>query len=288
MAAVVRVMHLAFESPVVFADPFAEKLTTPVWRMISKSRLCYLLGTKLIYPALNPIRRQVLARARYAEDQLEKAVSAGTDQYVIIGAGLDAFALRRPDLARAMDIYELDHPASQRAKQVRLKQLSLNLPPRHYFIPVDFEKKTVGAALAASSFDRSRPAFFSWLGTVHYLSEQAVYTTLESIAGLAHPGSEIVLDYAVSEAYWAAPELKMAKKLKRFTSRRGEVMVSMFDPVSFPETVSRFGYALLENLSLGDQAKRYFTHPDGSPMQMPGSYFAHFRLIKNRTDGHIL
>ncbi len=287
MAAVVRAMHLAFESPVVFADPFAKMLTTPLWRIISSNRLCYLIGTKIIYPALSPIRRQILARARYAEDQLEKAVAAGIDQYVIIGAGLDSFAVRRKDLASAMDIYELDHPASQRAKQRRLKQLRLSLTGKHHYIPVDFEKKTVGEALAGSLFDPKRPGFFSWLGTVHYLSEQAVYTTLESIAGFAQPGSEIVFDYAVSEEYWALSDLKMAKKLKRFTSRRGEVIVSMFDPVNFPKKVSKFGYELLENLSPKAQAKKYFTNPDGSPMGMPGSYFAHFRLLENRTSAEV-
>jgi methyltransferase (TIGR00027 family) len=278
MAAVVRALHTTFETPVVFNDPYAAKLAGPVWQMLSGIRLCYLIGTKIIYNGLDPIRRQIVARARYAEDKLESAIGSGINQYVIIGAGFDSFALRRKDLSKGLSVFELDHPASQNAKQNRLKLLRFALPEKHEFVGIDFEKEGLCEALAKSSYYRNQPAFFSWLGTVHYLTPQAVLNTLNDIAACACPGSELVLDYAGSEGIAGTSQEKWAIKLKRFTDRRGEPILSMFAPDQFQKIISQAGFNLIENLSPSEQASRYFKLPDGTALPMPSSYFAHLRL----------
>jgi len=281
MAAVIRALHWAYESPIVFEDPFASRFAGPVWHFLCKSRLLYLFATRTIYKSLDPIRRQVLARARYAEDKLEKAIDSGVRQYVIIGAGLDSFALRRSELDGKINIYELDHPATQLAKKSRLKQLNLCLPKNHEFVPVDFEKDNICDALAKSSFDHNNPVFFSWLGTVHYLSRSAVFKSLASIKSCAQSGSELVFDYGVPENYYSQKARKTVKNLKRYTKYRGEPILSTFDPDIFPQQVSKLGYALMENLSPKEQAKRYFNATDRADILMPGSYFVHFRLQEN-------
>lgn len=279
MAAVVRALHTTFETPVVFNDPYAAKLAGPVWQMLCGIRLCYFIGTKVIYNGLDPIRRQIVARARYAEDKLESAIGSGIKQYVIIGAGFDSFALRRKDLSKKMlCVFELDHPASQNAKQIRLKQLRYVLPEKHEFVGIDFEKEKLGEALAKSSYSRKQPAFFSWLGTVHYLTPQAVLNTLNAIAACACPGSELVLDYAGPEGLAGTSQEEWAIKLKRFTDRRGEPILSMFAPDQFQKIISQAGFNLIENLSPSEQANRYFKLPEGTTLPMPSSYFAHLRL----------
>jgi len=277
MAGVVRALHFSFERPVVFADPYAGMLAGAFWGWVSRSRLFYRIGTETIYRPLAPVRRQIVARARYAEDRLERAVAAGIDQYVIIGAGLDSFALRRTDLADRLFIHELDHPATQQAKRERLAQLKLRLPENHAFVPVDFETENLGEALARSSYDPGRPAFFSWLGTVYYLSEDAVFKTLAAISAIARHGSELVFDYAVSDGAMPASDREMISQLKRYTRRRREPFVSAFDPAAFTGEVERLGFALLENMTPREQAEAYFKGSDGSVAAMPGSYFAHFR-----------
>ncbi|RJP91512.1 MAG: SAM-dependent methyltransferase [Desulfobacteraceae bacterium] len=278
-AAVVRALHTAFESPVVFDDPYAGSLAGPVWQKLSGLRLCYWIGTRMIYSGLDPIRRQIVARARYAEDRLEASAASGVSQYVIIGAGFDSFALRRKDLSDGrLSVFELDHPASQQAKKARLRKLGLALPEKHEFVEIDFEKEGVGDALAHSSYSRKHPAFFSWLGTVHYLTPQAVINTLNAIAACACAGSELVLDYSGAGGLAGAADEKMEKKLKRYTARRGEPMLSTFEPQQFRQIVSQAGFHLLENVSPEEQSRRYFTLPDGKTLSMPGSYFAHLRL----------
>lgn len=280
IVAVVRALHTEFERPVIFNDPFAGQLAGPVWRAISSLRVCYWIGTKIIYRGMDSIRRQIIARARYAEDKLEKATDSGIRQYVIIGAGFDSFALRRKDLVDKLSVFvfELDHPASQRLKRNRIKQLSLALPDRHEFIGINFENEGLNEALARSSYSAEYPAFFSWLGTVHYLTPPAVEKTLTAIAAIAHPGSELVVDYAADEALSAAGDQKMVKKLKRFTDRRGEPILSTFHPDQFQKLVSEIGFTIAESFSPKDQAQRYFKLPDGRVQSMPGSYFAHLRL----------
>lgn len=280
MAAVIRALHWAYESPVVFEDPFAGQLAGPGWHFLCKSRLLYLFATRTIYKSLNPIRRQVLARARYAEDKLREALESGVRQYIIIGAGLDSFALRRSDLDGKIRIYELDHPATQQAKKARVEELNLRLPKNHEFVPIDFEKENLCHALAGSSYDPEAPAFFSWLGTVHYISQPAVFQTLTSIQSCACPESELVFDYAIPETHYSRQDHKTVSDLKRYTKRRGEPIISMFDPDVFPRQVSQLGFSLLENVSPQEQAGKYFNATGKKEKIMPGSYFIHFRVME--------
>jgi methyltransferase (TIGR00027 family) len=229
---------------------------------------------------LHPIGAQILARSRYAEDQLDKSIAAGTDQYVIVGAGLDSFALRRRDLSTRLRVYELDHPASQASKRDRLLELAISLPANLELIPVDFEQESVADALARSSYARERPAFYSWLGTIHYLTRDAIFRTLASIASFAAVGSEIVFDYRVPREFADAADIPVRDALDRFAVRRGEPIITSLDPLTFPREVCDLGFELLENLSGREQQARYFQGREDGMRPPPGSYFAHFRLVR--------
>ncbi|MHB1043766.1 MAG: class I SAM-dependent methyltransferase, partial [Eubacteriales bacterium] len=100
----------------------------------------------------------VLGRARYAEDNLVKAVEQGVKQYVILGAGMDTFAFRCPELLDRLQVFEVDHPATQASKRDRLAKLGWEQPARLHFIPVDFTRDHLSAALARSSYDPQAPS----------------------------------------------------------------------------------------------------------------------------------
>ncbi|MDP3927176.1 MAG: class I SAM-dependent methyltransferase, partial [Hydrogenophaga sp.] len=112
----------------------------------------------------------VITRARYAEDALKSAVERGATQYVIIGAGFDSFAYRRPNWAAELKVYEIDHPATQEMKRQRLAACGVDAAVSVEFIAADLSAETLGSALARSSFQRSRLTFFSWLGVTMYLT----------------------------------------------------------------------------------------------------------------------
>jgi len=284
-AAAARARHLLRADSIVFADPFAVKLTSRPWRIICKNRVLDWLVFRQLLRELHPIGAQILARSRYAEDQLEKSIAAGTNQYVIVGAGLDSFALRRTDLATTLKIYELDHPASQVSKRDRLAELAIDMPTNLELISVNFEQESVADALARSSYTRERPAFYSWLGTIHYLTRDAIFETLASIASFATPGSEIVFDYRIPRESVDPADKPGRDALDRFVARRGEPFLTSFDPLTFPREVCDLGFELVENLSGKEQQARYFQGRKDGLRPPPGSYFVHFRLLREESEG---
>jgi methyltransferase (TIGR00027 family) len=139
------------------------------------------------------MRVAMTTRSRYAENRLLQATRHGTGQYVLLGAGLDSFAYRSP-LARRLRVFEVDHPSTQALKRQRLADAAIRVPDQLSFVAVDFAVDSVAERLREMGFDRSRPAFVSWLGVTQYLTESAIGTTLDAIGDFC-PGTELVMEY---------------------------------------------------------------------------------------------
>ena len=101
-----------------------------------------------------------LARARYCEEALDTAALTGTAQYVILGAGLDTFAFRRPDFLSKHTVFEVDHPKTQEDKQARIRAAGWEIPENLHFVPMDFTVDNLQSKLEAAGFDGSRKTFF--------------------------------------------------------------------------------------------------------------------------------
>ena len=155
---------------------------------VRTKRTCFNLGTNTPCPAsdvCSPPREAGLRKMLY-----QNAVERGVRQIVILGAGLDTFALRNPHGARQVPIYGVDHPATQVWKQQRLAEAQIALPPWLIFVLVDFERDDAGEKLIAAGFQQNSPAFFTWLGVVPYLSEDAIGRTLDYMSSIQN--SEVV------------------------------------------------------------------------------------------------
>ncbi len=279
-AAAVRAAHHLYAEPVIFDDPFAIELTSATWRRICQSRVLHWLVFQRALRAMAPVAGQVLGRARWAEDALARAMRAGIAQYVLIGAGLDSFALRRRDLEPTLRVFELDHPLTQRAKREKLARLHPDLPKNLEFAPVDFEREGLDQALSHSSPSRSERTFFSWLGVTPYLTRDAIFATLEAVRRVSASGSEIALDYGIPRRLFSGEALAVSRKLRRFTDRRGEPLIDNdFDPERFPAEVCALGFELVENLSPAQQKERYFANRSDGLVPLQASYFAHFRAV---------
>ncbi len=279
--AAMRAAHLLYHQPVVFNDPYALQLTSPTLRRVCQNRFFgWLLIRKFISKSLRPITAQVVSRAKYAEENLEQAVSKGISQYVIISAGFDSFCLRRPDFSAGLQIYEIDHPAIQRIKQKRLMETLDSVPKGVEFLAVDLEEQTIADALSGSSFLKDERVFFSWLGTIPYLSEDAVFAVLRDLASFAARGSEIVFDYSIPTYLWPLEESKALGRIMRIIERRGEPIKSFFEPDDFPDKVSRFGYHIIENISPAEVNKKYFWNRSDGLMTHSAAYNIHAEIIK--------
>ncbi|MGD8455992.1 MAG: class I SAM-dependent methyltransferase [Anaerolineales bacterium] len=280
--AAIRAMHLLYDQPVVFNDPYALQLTSPALRRICQSRFFqWILGRKFIAETYRPIAGQVLSRAKYVEEKLEQAVSDGISQYILIGAGFDSFCLRRPDFSSDLMIFEVDHPATQRIKRQRLKEVSDSSLGGVEFIAVDLEKRTISDALSDSSFSKDEKAFFSWLGTIPYLSEDAVFAVLRDLADFAARDSEIVFDYLIPTSKMTHEDHQALRKGMRIIERWGEPVRSYFNPDSFPDDVSHLGYQIFENRSPDKLNKRYFSNRSDNLVAHLAAYIVHAAIIRD-------
>src|SRR5580658_4780624 len=105
-----------------------------------------------------PLRASVVARARFIEDLVVEQASRHLSQYVILGAGLDSFAQRRPEIASRLRVFEIDPPGPQAWKRQRLIELGFGVPEWLRFVPVDFEAGgSWREGLVTAGFDDSKP-----------------------------------------------------------------------------------------------------------------------------------
>ncbi|TLM98520.1 class I SAM-dependent methyltransferase, partial [bacterium] len=199
-----------------------------------------------------------ISRARYTEDILAQAVRQGVRQYVILGAGMDTFAFRRPEMLEQLQVFEVDHPATQASKRQRLAELGQGIPAQLHFVPVDFTRDDLAAALKESGYDSRIPTFFSWLGVVHYLPRDAVFDTLRKLTGISPAGSSVIFDYYDNDAFNPERAAQRVKAGMEIARRAGEPQVTGFDSSVLAAELQEVGLHLQEHLSPADIQERYF------------------------------
>jgi methyltransferase (TIGR00027 family) len=196
-------------------------------------------------------------RSRYVEDQLDEAIKRGVLQYVILGAGLDSFAYRRPDLVDVVQVFEVDHPASQAWKRARLQSLRIELPGNLTFVPLDFERQALAETLRKNGYRSEAPALFSWLGVTYYLTTEAIFSTLQTVASMA-AGTEIILEYGLPLSLLDEQARQGITAIMAQAASRGEPMVSFFESASLAAQVREFGFAEVWDFGPEEANARYF------------------------------
>ena len=272
ITAYARAYHATHDSPKIFDDFLADQFYTAQEHIDFDRYLAE--SIKLIDPELAASQPDqvtalahvmqlhnapiTLSRSRYAEDCLEEAVKNGVQQYVILGAGFDTFAFRRPDLLTRLQVFEVDHPVTQELKRQRISMPGWEIPAQLHFVPIDFTKESLTAALQRSSYDPHQLSFFSWLGVSYYLTREVVFATLQDIAGIAQQGSTIVFDYMDADAFVPEKAGKRIQLMQWIAGQVGEPMKSGFDPHTLAAELNRLGWQMQENLAPDEIDRRYF------------------------------
>jgi methyltransferase (TIGR00027 family) len=246
IAALHRALHLRLAKQPILADPYAEKLIRPTWRMVVQSRVLRTLYQRFVND-LRPSNVIFAARSRIAEDLVADKSSRGPVQWVQLGAGLDMFAWRHPQHAKLAQ-FELDHPDTQAQKRALVGKLGLAPPPNHRFVAIDFERTKISDALRAAGFDPSVPAVFAWLGVTYYLTRDAIRTTLSDVASLAAPGSAIMCDYRLPDRFIYPPDLALARSADRMFEKWGEPHISKLEPDDWRSLAEATGWTLEADL----------------------------------------
>jgi methyltransferase (TIGR00027 family) len=246
-----RALHVEADAlPHVIEDDVGRKLAAPddSWRQ---------------RPDMDPhrmrvFRASILARACFIEDLVVEQAGRGVRQYVILGAGLDTFAQRRPETAARLTIFEADQPGTQAWKRRRLIELGYGIPEWLRLVPVDFE--TGGSwweELLAAGFDASQPAIVASTGVSMYLTKEAIAATLRQVAALA-PGSTFAMSFLLPTEL-ADPEIRPYLEAAEKGSRAsGTPFISFFTPPDMLALARAAGFKEVRHVSAAALAQRYF------------------------------
>jgi methyltransferase (TIGR00027 family) len=245
-----RALHLEVDAPPhVFEDVVGLALAAPEegWR----SRPDMSAFTR-------PFRASILARARFVEDLVLAQVQRGVTQYVILGAGLDTFAQRRPELASRLRVFEIDRPGPQAWKRQRLVELGFGIPSFLRLVPVDFEAGDPWwQRLTDTGFDPRRPTVVASTGVSMYLTNDAITATLRQIATLAQ-GSTLAMSFMLP-IDMADPDLRpWVQRAAAGARENGTPFISFFTPTQMLTLAREAGFADVQHVSAAALAERYF------------------------------
>jgi len=203
-------------------------------------------------------RASIVARGRLVEDLVSEQMQRGVGQYVILGAGLDTFAQRRPDLASRLQVFEVDQPGTQAWKRQRLIDLGYGVPEWLHLVPVDFETgQSWLDALAGAGFDARQPAVVASAGVSMYLTREAIEATLSEVAALA-PGSAFVMTFLLPFEQMdpeVRPGFAMAERGARAS---GTPFISFFEPAEMVALAMEAGFKDATHVSADELNERYF------------------------------
>jgi methyltransferase (TIGR00027 family) len=262
-----RAAHQVLDLGSILCDPFALKILHEDEKDV--------LQAANKHPVASIGRLITAARSRIAEDALSEAVERGVQQIVILGAGLDTFALRNPHSARQIRIYEVDHPATQAWKRQRLAAAQIAVPPRLNFVPVDFERDDVGEKLAVAGFQQNSPAFFTWLGVVPYLTEDAIGRTLGYISSIE--SSEVVFDYMEPPEAFSEELRRLEKERAEQLQKIGERSGTRFEPAGMAAILHSHGFCAIEDIGFEEIASRFGRAVSGLAPGHAGVHVVHAR-----------
>ncbi|MGG0289542.1 class I SAM-dependent methyltransferase [Bacillus pacificus] len=198
-----------------------------------------------------------LARAAYCERVLLHEITLGTKQYVILGAGLDTFSFRHRELENKIEIFEVDHPSTQRFKKERIKEAELEVPNHLHFVSMDFTKGFSYEQLRNEGFENKK-TFFSLLGVSYYLTKEELSSLIECLFEMVPEGSSIVFDYPDENLFTEKGLSNRVENMVKMAALGGEPMKSCFSYTEMEALLEKAGLLIYEHLSPEDINTFYF------------------------------
>ncbi|MBS0222187.1 MAG: class I SAM-dependent methyltransferase [Proteobacteria bacterium] len=207
-----------------------------------------------------PFRASIVARARFIEDLVAQEASRGIGQYVILGAGLDTFGQRRPEIASRLVIFEVDRPAPQAWKRKRLIDLGYGVPDWLRLVPVNFEAgDSWWRQLTVAGFDPGKPAIVASSGVSMYLTKDAIEATMRQVAALA-AGSMLVMTFLLPLELMDAEIRPGFERAAQGARASGTPFISFFAPAEILALARQAGFGSAQHVSSADLARRYFAN----------------------------
>jgi methyltransferase (TIGR00027 family) len=205
-----------------------------------------------------PFRAHIVARARFVEDLVIEQLGRGVRQYVILGAGLDTFAQRRPDVASRLHMFEIDQPETSAWKRRRLGELGYPVPDWLHLVSLDFEQPVSWRdALIGAGFEAAAPATVVSTGVTQYLTHQANTALLGQIAALA-PGTTAAITFMLPVELLPHDERPATQAATDGARRSGTPFISLYGPDAFVALARHAGFREVRHVSTAEIRQRYF------------------------------
>lgn len=199
-----------------------------------------------------------LARAAYCENVLFHEMLLGVKQYVILGAGLDTFCFRHPELKDSLIIFEVDYPATQEFKKIRLANAHYQIPDNLHFVPMDFTKEFTVQTLAEEDFINNKKTVFSLLGVSYYLTKEEIANLINKLFTKVPSGSSIVFDYADDKLFEEKGMSNRVQNMVQMALASGEPMKSCFTYDEMERMLEKSDLLIYEHLSPVTINKQFF------------------------------
>ncbi|MDN4603613.1 class I SAM-dependent methyltransferase [Paenibacillus sp. F6_3S_P_1C] len=284
-----RAYHCQYDTPLIFDDYIAKELITPQEFLDIRENM--IEGIHFFNPEMahqckdNPDKilkwiTQVqlspitLARAAYCEQVLLHEVTLGLKQVVILGAGMDTFGLRHPDLGDTLNIFEVDYPATQQFKKERLHQAKLTIPGNLHFVPMDFTRESSYEGLTNEGLEKLK-TLVTLLGVSYYLTKKDLSNLIGHVFANLPTGSSIVLDYADEHLFEEKGKFNRVEHMVKMAAMGGEPMQSCFTYEEMERLLADAGLLIYEHLSPEDIQERYFSNRTDDLSAFETNHFIH-------------
>lgn len=243
----------AYDLPDTGHDPIAKQLVPPVYGVLLRLAERFPTVTSGVMRAAGVLSlglsHHLPLRTRAIDEALAAEWPRGTDQLVLLGAGLDARAYRLAGL-EGVDVYEVDFPSTQAYKRAATAGLVAKARAVHY-VAIDFLRESLVERLLETGFDVMRPAVFVWEGVTMYLDDAAIDATLAALQTLATDGSLLAVTYQTTG-------LPIASRLAGVGfALAGEPLLHRVAPDRFAAQLAAHGFVVESDAGDRQWAKRW-------------------------------
>ncbi|MCH5586116.1 class I SAM-dependent methyltransferase [Shimazuella sp. AN120528] len=250
-------------------DPFARSFVNNITYLFSKWMISSGLYEKFSHGAL----AFVTARERYIDDFLKKCLLQDFDQIVILGAGFDTRAYRIDGIEKTQ-VFEVDHPATQKVKLQKLKNIINPLPKNVMFVSVDFNTQNLRERLLQNGYLENKKTLFIWQGVTVYLNPEGVDSTLSFIADHSSSGSAVIFDYYYRETLQDKDNVHV-KSIHRSAKWTGENYIFGIEEGTIDQFLADRGFRDIHNASIDELKRLYFKGVNAKRIMLPGLAIAY-------------
>lgn len=260
-------------------DPFARRFLPKGFTVIGEVEMDEETALKVFKDIVPGFHEYFLARTRYIDEQLQKSLRNGLQQLVILGAGYDSRAYRFDEMINTVQIFEVDHPATQAVKKDQLKEFFQDMPDHVTFVPVDFQKDNLETCLLQSGYDSSLKTLFIWEGVTMYIDSQAVDKTLQFISKSSGKESSVIFDYTYQDVIDGTNDRKEAKGWLNIAAKSNEPLLFGLQNNHVEEFLAKRGFVNIVIAASDYFNENYYTGINKDRKATPILSIAHAEVI---------